>query len=168
MIATATNAGVKLMPLVMKPGFDQPSLHRVLTNPTARAQALRSLAALCRDNRFALGLAGYSDWWYPSYDDTNRARLRGSDISHAGLKAILARAGVSLVWDDTQKSPYATWEARASSVTRGSRTRELHGEARAGENVSATMLFGPGIGRCGRSGMDAAAPDVAVRYVQSS
>ena len=34
------------------PGFDQPTIHRVLTDPTARAQALRSLATLCRDNRF--------------------------------------------------------------------------------------------------------------------
>ena len=228
-IETARAKGVKLMPLVMNPGFDQPTIHRVLTNPTARAQALRSLAALCRDNRFdgiqfdfenfhvsdkdaftsftreavdsvhragcqlsaavvprlgedpgtnsydrwihdnwraafdykaladtldfisymtyaqhtggsppgpvagypwmkacleyllslgvrrskiSLGLAGYSDWWYPAYDDTNGARLRGSDISYAGLKAILDSAGVKPLWDNTQKSPYATWEVK--------------------------------------------------------
>ena len=34
----------------MNPGFDQPSIHRVLTNADARARArLHSLAALCRD-----------------------------------------------------------------------------------------------------------------------
>lgn len=46
--AARTNA-VKLVPLVMNPGFDQPSIHRVLTNTDARANAIRNLAALCRD-----------------------------------------------------------------------------------------------------------------------
>jgi spore germination protein YaaH len=226
-IETARAKGVKLVPLVMNPGFDQPSLHRVLNQPTARANALRSLAALCRTNRFdglqfdfenfhvrdrdaftsftreavdsvhragcqlsaavvprtgddpgsnsydrwmydnwrgafdykaladtldfisymtyaqhtggsppgpvagypwmkacldyllslgvppskiSLGLAGYSDWWYPSYDDRNGARLRGTDISYARGKAILDSAGVVPVWDDVQKAQHATWE----------------------------------------------------------
>src|SRR3990172_4051732 len=43
---------VKLVPLVMNPGFDQPAIHRVLTVPDARRRAVRSLAALCRDHRF--------------------------------------------------------------------------------------------------------------------
>jgi spore germination protein YaaH len=226
-IATARAKGVKLVPLVMNPGFDQPSIHRVLNHPDARAQALRSLAALCRVNRFdgiqfdfenfhvgdkdaftsftreavdsvhragcrlsaavvprtsdtpgpgsydkwihdnwraafdykaladtldfisymtyaqhtggsppgpvagypwmlaclefvlkqgvpphkiSLGLAGYSDWWYPAYDEKNGARLRGSDISYARGMEILARAGVTPKWDDVQKAPYAMWE----------------------------------------------------------
>ena len=49
MVAAAHEHHVKLVPLVMNPGFDQPSIHRVLTNPDARARALHSLAALCRD-----------------------------------------------------------------------------------------------------------------------
>jgi spore germination protein YaaH len=65
-----------------------------------------------RPSKISLGLAGYSDWWYPAYDDTNGARLRGSDISYAQLKAILDSAGVKPVWDGTQKSPYATWEVK--------------------------------------------------------
>src|SRR5688572_29222750 len=52
-VATAREKGVKLIPLVMNPGFDQPSIHRVLNDPVARATALRSLSALCRDNKFA-------------------------------------------------------------------------------------------------------------------
>jgi spore germination protein YaaH len=228
-IETARAKRVKLMPLVMNPGFDQPTMHRVLTDPLARAQALRSLAALCRDNRFdgiqfdfenfhvsdrdaftsftraavdsvhragcqlsaavvprmgddpgtngydrwiydnwrggfdykaladtldfisymtyaqhtggstpgpvaghpwttaclayllslgvppskiSLGLAGYSDWWYPSYDDKTGPRLRGTDVSYARAKAILDSAGVTPVWDDVQKSPRATWEVK--------------------------------------------------------
>lgn len=226
-IATAKAKGVKLIPLVMNPGFDQPSIHRVLNDPAARTRALRSLAALCRDNKFdgiqfdfenfhvrdkdaftsfareaadsvrragcglsaavvprlgedpgtnsydrwihdnwraafdykaladtldfisymtyaqhtggsppgpvagypwmlaclkyvlslgvppskiSLGLAGYSDWWYPAYDERNGSRLRGSDISYTRGMEILSRAGVTPVWDAVQKSPYAMWE----------------------------------------------------------
>jgi spore germination protein YaaH len=47
----AREKGVKLVPLVLNPGFDQPSIHRVLTIPDARQRAVRSLAAMCRDNR---------------------------------------------------------------------------------------------------------------------
>jgi spore germination protein YaaH len=49
MVAAAREHHVKLMPLVMNPGFDQPSIHRVLTVPGARSRAIQSLAALCRD-----------------------------------------------------------------------------------------------------------------------
>lgn len=228
-MATAREKGVEVHPLVMNPGFDQPAIHRVLTNPEARTQALRSLAALCRDNRFdgiqfdfenfhvrhkddftsftreavdsvhragcqlsaavvprfnedpgtnsydrwiyenwraafdykaladtldfisfmtyaqhtggsppgpvsglpwmkacleyvlslgvptskiSLGLAGYSDWWYPAYDDTNGSRLRGDDISYLRAMEILDSAGVKPKWDDVQKAPYAMWESR--------------------------------------------------------
>jgi spore germination protein YaaH len=227
-VATARARGVKLIPLVMNPGFDQPSIHRVLNDPAARAAALRSLAELCRVNRFdgiqfdfenfhvsdrdaftsftraavdsvhragcslsaavvprmgddpgpssydrwifdnwrggfdykaladtldfisymtyaqhaggsspgpvagypwmlacleyvlaqgvppgkiSLGLAGYSDWWYPTYDEKNGARLRGSDIPYTRGRAILAGAGVTATWDSVQLAPYAMWEA---------------------------------------------------------
>jgi spore germination protein YaaH len=223
----AAAKGVKLHPLVMNPGFDQPSIHRVLNHPEARAAALRSLAALCRDNRFdgiqfdfenfhvtdrdaftsftreatdsvhragcllsaavvprqgddpgtnsydtwihenwraafdykaladtldfisymtyaqhtggsppgpvagypwmlacldyllklgvrpnkiSLGLAGYSDWWFPAYDDRNGSRLRGSDIGYTRGVEILKAAGVTPKWDNVQKAPYAMWE----------------------------------------------------------
>jgi spore germination protein YaaH len=228
-IATARENGVKLHPLVMNPGFNQPAIHRVLNHPEARAQALRSLAALCRDNPFdgiqfdfenfhlsdrdaftaftreavdsvhragcllsaavvprfnedpgtnsydkwiyenwraafdykaladtldfisfmtyaqhtggsppgpvagypwmeacleyvlslgvppekiSLGLAGYSDWWYPAWDDVNGSRLRGDDISYVRAMQILDSAGVKPSWDDIQKAPYAMWESR--------------------------------------------------------
>src|SRR5262245_6993104 len=34
MVAVAREKKVKLVPLVMNPGFDQPMIHRILTNPT--------------------------------------------------------------------------------------------------------------------------------------
>src|SRR5262245_35599396 len=51
-VAKAREKGVKIIPLVMNPGFDQASFHRVLTNPDARARAVRNMAALCRERRF--------------------------------------------------------------------------------------------------------------------
>ena len=63
-------------------------------------------------SKIALGLAAYSDWWYPTYDETNGARLRGSDVSYVRVKAILDSAGVKPIWDATQKSPHAMWEVQ--------------------------------------------------------
>ncbi|MEI6116183.1 MAG: hypothetical protein WCP99_16645, partial [Burkholderiales bacterium] len=42
---------VQLVPLVMNPGFDQAIIHRLLTEPGPRARAMKSLAALCRDQQ---------------------------------------------------------------------------------------------------------------------
>jgi spore germination protein YaaH len=51
-IGAARANHVKLIPLVMNPGFDQPTIHRVLTVPAARTAAVANLASLCRDNHF--------------------------------------------------------------------------------------------------------------------
>src|SRR5690242_20974469 len=52
MVATARAKKVKLIPLIVNPGFDQSIFHHVLTNPDARQRAVHNIAALCRDNRF--------------------------------------------------------------------------------------------------------------------
>lgn len=51
-IAKAREAKVKLVPLIVNPGFDQAIFHHVLTTPDARRRAIRNITALCRDNRF--------------------------------------------------------------------------------------------------------------------
>jgi spore germination protein len=226
-VATAKAKGVKIVPLVMNPGFDQPSIHRVLTVPEARARALQSLVSMCKDHKLdgiqfdienvhvsdkdaftsftrdaakvvhgagctlsaavvprtgedrgptsyhqwiwdnwrgafdyaelaksldflsymtyaqhtgnspagpvagypwmeeclkyvlslgvppekiSLGLAGYSDWWFPAWDSVAGPRMRGHDISYTRGMEILAKAGVTATWDEVQKSPHAQWE----------------------------------------------------------
>src|SRR4051812_48687418 len=52
-VQKAHEAGVKLVPLVMNPGFDQAIMHRILTVPGPRHTAVRAITALCRDNKFA-------------------------------------------------------------------------------------------------------------------
>jgi spore germination protein YaaH len=51
-VAAARANGVKLVPLVMNPGFDQPSFHRVLATPALSARAAHNIATLCREQRF--------------------------------------------------------------------------------------------------------------------
>jgi spore germination protein YaaH len=222
----AKEKGVKLVPLVMNPGFDQPIMHHILTTKSARAKAIRSLTALCRDHGFAgiqfdienvhvrdkdaftsfsretadslhgigctlsaavvprisedpgpttyhkwifdnwrgvydykalaesmdflsymtyaqhtgastpgpvagyrwvkdcldhlialgvppskisLGLASYSDHWYPVYDTAKGPRMRGSDASYSSVMSILAKRNVTPTWDDTDKAMRAEW-----------------------------------------------------------
>src|SRR5919199_243632 len=51
-VARAREARVKLVPLIVNPGFDQAIFHHVLTAPDPRRRAVRNIAALCRDNHF--------------------------------------------------------------------------------------------------------------------
>jgi spore germination protein YaaH len=51
-IAKAREAKVKVVPLIVNPGFDQRIFHLVLATPESRARAVRNIAALCRDNHF--------------------------------------------------------------------------------------------------------------------
>jgi spore germination protein YaaH len=225
-VARAREAGVKLVPLVMNPGFDQPIIHRILTVPGPRHNAVRAITALCRDNKFAgiqfdienvnvkdkdaftsfsrevadslhgvgctlsaavvprlsedpgptsyhkwifenwrgvydykaladvmdflsymtyaqhtgnspsgpvagyrwtedclkyilslgvppgkisLGLASYSDHWYPSYDTVSGPRMRGGDVSYEKAMSILRERNVTPVWDDQAKALRAEW-----------------------------------------------------------
>ncbi len=63
--------------------------------------------------KISLGLASYSDYWYPHYDPrTGDARSRGEDISYTRLMGIIGEAGPAAAprWDDTQKAWVAMWE----------------------------------------------------------
>ncbi len=43
---------VKVVPLIVNPGFDQPLIHHVLTTPDARDRAVMAIADLCRNEHF--------------------------------------------------------------------------------------------------------------------
>jgi spore germination protein YaaH len=226
-VARARAAGVKIVPLVMNPGFDLAILHRLLTNAGARQRAMRSLSQLCREqhldgiqfdfenihisdrqaftnftreavdtlhrvgctvsaavvprtddtpgptayrkwiydywrgaydyraladtldfisymtyaqhtggstdgpvggypwieaslkyvlaqgvppSKISLGIPGYSDWWFPDYDEKAGSRMRGHDVSYDTAAAIVTRTGGTLIWDDVQKAWHADWE----------------------------------------------------------
>ncbi len=60
-------------------------------------------------SKISLGIAGYSDWWYPAWDKKAGPRTRGNDISYAKAESLLTKTGAQAVWDDRQKSPVAVW-----------------------------------------------------------
>lgn len=47
-LALARERGVRVMPLILNPGFNQEMLHRLLENPAARARATGSMARECQ------------------------------------------------------------------------------------------------------------------------
>jgi spore germination protein YaaH len=51
-IATARARKVKLIPLIVNPGFEQSTFHHMLVTEDARRRAIRNISALCRDNKF--------------------------------------------------------------------------------------------------------------------
>jgi spore germination protein YaaH len=51
-VARAREKHVKIVPLVMNPGFDQPTIHHILITPDVRHRAVENLVALCTRNHF--------------------------------------------------------------------------------------------------------------------
>jgi spore germination protein YaaH len=107
-VAAARQNGVKLVPLVMNPGFDQPSIHRVLSVPAARANAVRNLAALCRDNQFG-GIQFDIENVHVSDRDAFTSFVRESvdSVHHAGCS--LSAAVVPRTGEPTGPTNYNKW-----------------------------------------------------------
>jgi len=108
MVATARANHVQLVPLVMNPGFDQPSIHRVLTVPDARSRAIRSLAALCRDQhldgiQFDIENVHVRD----KEAFTSFARESVDSVHHAGCT--LSAAVVPRTGEDPGPTSYHKW-----------------------------------------------------------
>jgi spore germination protein YaaH len=108
MVAAAREHHVKLVPLVMNPGFDQPSIHRVLTVAEARSRAIRGLAALCRDQhldgiQFDIENIHVRD----KAAFTSFARESVDSVHHAGCT--LSAAVVPRTSDDPGPTSYHKW-----------------------------------------------------------
>src|SRR5206468_8220517 len=107
-VATARARGVKLIPLVMNPGFDQPSIHRVLTDPATRAAALRSLADLCRANRLDGIQFDFENIHVSDRDAfTSFTRAAVDSVHRAGCS--LSAAVVPRTGDDPGQGTYDRW-----------------------------------------------------------
>jgi len=107
-VATARERHVKLVPLVMNPGFDQPSIHRVLTVPDARSRALRNLAALGRD-RHLDGIQFDIENVHVRDKDafTSFTRESVDSVHHAGCT--LSAAVVPRTGEDPGPTTYHKW-----------------------------------------------------------
>ena len=114
-VETARAKKVKLVPLVMNPGFSQPIMHRVLTNPVARARAMRSLAALCRDNKFDGIQFDFENFHVDDKDAfTSFTREAVDSVHRAGCTlsaAVVPRPGEDPGTNDYHKWIFANWRA---------------------------------------------------------
>jgi spore germination protein YaaH len=107
-VTTARARGVRLIPLVMNPGFDQPAIHRVLTDPAARAAALHALAELCRVNRFD-GIQFDFENIHVSDRDAFTAFTRAAADSVHRAGCSLSAAVVPRTGDDPGQGGYDRW-----------------------------------------------------------
>jgi spore germination protein YaaH len=104
-VATARANGVKLVPLVMNPGFSVSILHQIATVPAARTNAARSLAALCRDEKVHGIQLDFENLHVSDRDAfTAFAREAADSVHRAGCE--LSAAVVPRTDDDRGPLPY--------------------------------------------------------------
>lgn len=99
---------VQLVPLVMNPGFDQAIIHRLLTEPGPRARAMRSLAALCRDQQLD-GIQFDLENIHVSDRDAFTAFTREAVDSVHRAGCTLSAAVVPRTNDTPGPTPYHRW-----------------------------------------------------------
>lgn len=104
-VAIARAHGVKLMPLVMNPGFSRSILHQIVSMPAVRTNAARNLAALCRTEQIH-GLELDFENLHVSDRDafTAFAREAADSVHRAGCR--LSAAVVPRTDDDRGPLPY--------------------------------------------------------------
>jgi spore germination protein len=99
---------VKLVPLVMNPGFDQPLMHRLLTVAEPRAKAIRSLAALCREQHLD-GIQFDIENVHVNDRDLFTSFVRESVDSLHRAGCTVSAAVVPRTSDDPGPTPYHRW-----------------------------------------------------------
>lgn len=107
----ARDARVRVMPLIMNEGFDQAVAHQLLDDRRSRQRALRTLAALCREEHlYGLQLD------FEQVHVTDRALLSAfvADAAHAAHEAgcVLSVAVVPRENDDAGQTPHEAWMHR--------------------------------------------------------
>jgi spore germination protein YaaH len=107
-VAKAREKGVKLVPLVMNPGFDQPSIHRLLTNAEARRRALDNLVSLCRDNHFD-GIQFDIENVHVKDKDALTSFMRDAAVGLHRVNCSVSAAVVPRTSDDPGPTSYHRW-----------------------------------------------------------
>src|SRR5439155_25738706 len=107
-VEKAREKGVKLVPLVMNPGFDQPIMHHILTTKSARAKAIRGIPALCRDNHFAGIQFDIENVHVGDKDAFTSFSKETADSLHA-IGCTLSAAVVPRISEDPGPTSYHKW-----------------------------------------------------------
>jgi spore germination protein YaaH len=108
MVATARAKGVKLIPLIVNPGFDQSIFHRVLVTPESRRRAVRNITALCRDNKFDGIQFDFENVRVTDRDAFTSFSREVADSLH-GVGCSLSAAVVPRASDYPGPTPYHKW-----------------------------------------------------------
>lgn len=107
-IETARANQIKIVPLIMNPGFDQSSFHRVLTTPSAQKRAVGELTALCRDNQFEGIQFDFENIHVSDRDAfTSFSRITADSLHKIGCA--LSAAVVPRSSEDPGSTPYDEW-----------------------------------------------------------
>jgi spore germination protein YaaH len=107
-VAAARAHHVKLVPLVMNPGFDQSIIHAVITNPDIARTAAENIAALCRDNHFD-GIQFDIENIHISDRDALTSFMRNTAIALHNVGCTASAAVVPRMSDDPGPTSYHKW-----------------------------------------------------------
>jgi spore germination protein YaaH len=108
MVARAHERHVQLVPLVMNPGFDQPTIHAIITKPDVAARAAANIAALCRDNHFE-GIQFDIENVHVSDRDALTRFMRATAEALHKVKCTASAAVVPRMSDDPGPTSYHRW-----------------------------------------------------------
>jgi spore germination protein YaaH len=107
-VTIAREHGVRLMPLVMNPGFDLGILHHIVTNTAARTASAHSMAEICRRERVHGIQLDFENLHVSDRDAfTAFAREVADSVHRAGCE--LSAAVVPRTSDDRGVLPYHGW-----------------------------------------------------------
>jgi spore germination protein YaaH len=107
-IAKAKEAGVKVMPLVTNPGFNQSLIHTIVSNPAISKKAVESLVALCRDNHFDGIQFDIENIHVKDKDALTRFMRDAATALHA-IRCTVSAAVVPRASDDPGPTNYHKW-----------------------------------------------------------
>lgn len=107
-VAAAREHQVKLVPLVMNPGFDQAIIHAVISKPAIAAKAAANIAALCRDNHFD-GIQFDIENVHVRDRDALTAFMRQTAVTLHKVGCTASAAVVPRLSDDPGPTSYHKW-----------------------------------------------------------
>lgn len=107
-VAAAREHHVRVIPLVMNPGFDQALMHRILVTPDARDRAVANVAALCRDQKFDGIQFDIENVHVSDRDRLTDFMRRSADALHA-VHCSVSAAVVPRMSDDRGPTSYHQW-----------------------------------------------------------
>jgi spore germination protein len=108
MLALAKQHKVKVMPLMINTGFDQPAFHALLMNPQAQERAVRTMLALCRQYGFYGMQFDFENILVSDKDAFTAFYRKAARVLHANGFAI-SIAVVPRINDDPGPTSYHQW-----------------------------------------------------------